>query len=101
MKHHVVLFSPTGAKVITTPDVAKYIGAPNVAIDPDLTAVKGLPPHRWALQEGRVVETSATEINSPPIVISPAPAPVFSAKQISTIIGITLLVQILVHFLVK
>lgn len=59
-KRIVVVFSQKGAEVFINP-VGDFSGLSNVAIDPDLTEVKGLSPHLWRLKDGQVVPC-ATEL---------------------------------------
>lgn len=60
-KHKVVLFLEDNARIVVTRDADPYRGIPNVLIDPDLSAVKGHPPHYWKLLGGRVVPITNEE----------------------------------------
>lgn len=60
-KHKVVLFLEDNARIITTQDPKKYENVPYCLIDPDLTAVKGHPPHYWRLVDGKVIPITNEE----------------------------------------
>ena len=73
MKHKVVLFSNNGAKIITTDDVTLYQDIPNIAIDPDLSAVKYYPPHLWQLKDNKITPNDTkTNVDTVLQVITPS-----------------------------
>jgi len=102
-KHHVVLFGSNGARIITTQDVSHFQGMPNALIDPDLEAVKGIPPHHWQLQDSKVVPTpeeQRTDPNQPSIVqhtITVAKS--HYVKLFAIVVGVSTVVSLLVKFL--
>lgn len=56
MKLKAVVFYPEGAKILTNPPnledlKAKYL----VVVNPDMTKVLGIPPHRWRYEGGTLV----------------------------------------------
>lgn len=60
-KHRAVLFLKDNVRIIITDDPSTYRGIPGVLIDPDLSAVKGHPPHYWKMDKGKVVPISNEE----------------------------------------
>lgn len=55
-KLKVVLFSDAGARIlINPPNAAQYKNCTNALINPNLELVRGIPPHLWDLQDGKVV----------------------------------------------
>lgn len=63
-----VIFSENGARIYKNPNPILLLGAEYIE-NPDLSAVKGLPPHRWALEDGRVVP--APFIKPEPVIEAP------------------------------
>lgn len=63
MKPHkktVVVFNKYGARILVNPGDA-YDNVKDSIINPDLTEVKGLPPHYWKLVDGKVVPKTEKE----------------------------------------
>lgn len=56
-----VVFSDSNARVIYGIAKDALVGAKNIVTNPDLSAVKGLPPHYWKLSDGKVVSMSDDE----------------------------------------
>lgn len=54
MKHTIVEFGEQGARIKRVADVESYLGKANVLIDPDLSLVRGVPPHEWAIVGGKL-----------------------------------------------
>lgn len=61
MKNRVVIFGTSFPKILTGINPDDYKGATNVAINPDLSKLIGIPPHYWKLQNGQIVEMSPSE----------------------------------------
>lgn len=62
MKDVVVVLTRNNARLIVNPsDLDKFLGKQNVFINPDLTDLKGVPPHFWKAQRGRLVPMNALE----------------------------------------
>lgn len=65
MQHHkVVVFTKNNAKIldgIETSLLDQYSGWSNVLIDPDLSAVSGVPPHLWKIYHGITVPLNESE----------------------------------------
>ena len=55
MKHFIVTFGDNGARITKGITPSDWRGKANVLINPDLSAVKGVPPHMWRLVDGKVV----------------------------------------------
>lgn len=63
MKPHkqiVVVFNKYGARILVNPGDA-YDNSQDTIINPDLTEVKGLPPHYWKLVDGKVLPKTIIE----------------------------------------
>lgn len=55
-KQRVIVFSELGARILINPsNIEDYKNAANALINPDLSKVKGLPPHLWELNSKEVV----------------------------------------------
>lgn len=54
MKPFVVIFSKNTARIVKGIDVNEYRGRADCLINPDLTAVHGLPPHCWCIVDGKL-----------------------------------------------
>lgn len=59
----IVIFNENGARIYKNPDPVLILGAEYIE-NPDLSAVKGLPPHLWALDEGKVVPAKEKPVKS-------------------------------------
>jgi len=60
----VVVFTTNNARIIPNPSPEELLRLSeflNVAIDPDLSLVGGVPPHFWKLQDGAVLPMNDTE----------------------------------------
>ena len=57
----VVYFTPNNARVVYMDSPPSKLGL-NYVVDPDLSAVKGLPPHQWKLSAGLVLPLSPEEL---------------------------------------
>jgi hypothetical protein len=52
----VVVFEANNARILINPANLKELQQlPNVVVNPNLEQVKGMPPHCWKLQNGKVV----------------------------------------------
>lgn len=61
MKNRVVIFGSGFPKILTGINPTDYKDATNVAINPNLAKLMGIPPHHWKLVNGEIVEMSASE----------------------------------------
>lgn len=60
----VVLFTKTNARVLANPtDLASFIKHKLAIIKPDLSQVKGVPPHFWKYEFGMILPMNADEQN--------------------------------------
>lgn len=57
----VVVFTSNNARIHNVPDASIFEGMKNAVIDPDLSAVKGLAPHHWKLEAGKIVPMKTAE----------------------------------------
>lgn len=57
-KTKVVVFDKDGGWVLINPDPKEYRSL-NYVVNPDLSAVKGIPPEHWALVGNKVVSSLA------------------------------------------
>ena len=56
MKNRVVLFNKYGARILINPhDIAELRKLPNCIVNPDLSRVRGLPPHMWEQHDQAVL----------------------------------------------
>ncbi len=53
----VVVFTSNNARILTVSDdvASQMAGRIDTLVDPDLSAVKGIPPHLWKLVSGSIV----------------------------------------------
>jgi hypothetical protein len=51
----IVKFTANGARIIKGVDAQQFVGMPDVAVNPDLSTVRGIPPHEWQLVDGKIV----------------------------------------------
>lgn len=59
----IVVFTPNNARIYYgSPD--DFLGHPSFAVDPDLSKVRGLPPHCWKLVGGEIVPLSPDEMTA-------------------------------------
>ena len=58
MKTKLVIFTSNNARILINGDPAEYPGA---LLNPDLSAVKGIAPHFWKLEDGKIVPMSGEE----------------------------------------
>jgi hypothetical protein len=65
MKDFIVVFSDRGARIIKGVNAADWQGVAGVAVNPDLGAVKGIPPHHWRLVDSKVVPKPDAERTDP------------------------------------
>lgn len=62
MAKTLVVFTKNNARILTNPEnFSEYIHFPNAVPDPNLLAVKGIPPHFWKLEEGLIVPMTSEE----------------------------------------
>ena len=54
-KTTVVVFTKEGARILVNPEKALYEKEASYVVNPDLSALAGIPPHRWALEGDRIV----------------------------------------------
>ena len=58
----VVIFTSNNARILSgVEDITPYSDNPDLVVDPDLTQVRGIPPHYWKLEKGVVVPMSKSE----------------------------------------
>lgn len=54
-KTRVVIFTKNNVRIcVNPPNISELKTYPNVVVDPDLSAVRSLPPHLWRLSRGKV-----------------------------------------------
>jgi hypothetical protein len=103
MDNVAVLFKDDGSvRILHGVDPSHFQGMTNVAINPDLTAVSGIPPHLWKLANTNVVPKAAGEGAVPvPAVIEHTltVAKSFYYTQAAIVAGVSLAVSLLVKFL--
>lgn len=59
-----VVFTRTNARIYVNPENSFYdevMHWPNVALNPNLAPVDGLPPHFWKLQKGTIIPMNDAE----------------------------------------
>lgn len=62
MAKNLVIFTKNNARVLTKPEeFNELMTYPNVVPDPDLSLVKGIPPHHWKLEDGLIVPMTGPE----------------------------------------
>jgi hypothetical protein len=62
MKTRVVVFTENNARILINPyNLDQFRAMPNAVIDPDLSHVRGISPHFWKNDEGRIVPMSESE----------------------------------------
>ena len=62
MAKNLVIFTKNNARVLTKPEeFTELMAYPNVVPDPDLSLVKGIPPHHWKLEDGLIVPMTGSE----------------------------------------
>lgn len=58
----VVVFTKNNARVVHNPEnLERFRNHPYCVVDPDLSQVKGTPPHFWKLEGGQILPMSALE----------------------------------------
>jgi hypothetical protein len=79
-KTQVIVFGKTGARIFINPDKSVYVGTKHI-INPDLSLVAGLPPHKWMLEDGQVVPASERVVETREIALAKEdPVAVLSQK---------------------
>ena len=63
-KSKLVVFTRTNARILVNPTELEYKTYKNSVIDPDLSAVKSVPPHFWKLVDGKVMPMSEAEMKA-------------------------------------
>lgn len=94
MKDFIVTFGPNGARIVKGINPADWVNHPNCLVNPDLSKVRGIPPHLWRIDGAQVVAGANT---TPPSLV-PAGARAhwtFWAK----VAALSLLVSCIVRFL--
>jgi hypothetical protein len=59
----IVIFTSNNARIQYVEDTKAYEGLENVVINPDLTRVRGIPPHQWKIQNDVIVPKSEGEVS--------------------------------------
>lgn len=67
MKDFIVTFGSNGARIVKGINPADWVGHPNVAVNPDLSKVQGIPPEKWKLV-GSEVQPSENAASATPTV---------------------------------
>lgn len=62
MNDVIVIFSADSARIVKGAQARDFAGKTNIVINPDLSQVKGLPPHAWKFENGSVVSHTPQEI---------------------------------------
>jgi hypothetical protein len=57
----IVVFTKDNARIIMGGGMGAVSSGDQVVSNPDLSAVRGIPPHLWKLQSGQVVPMNAAE----------------------------------------
>lgn len=60
-KNKVVVFTKNNARIVVTDEIKHYERLPNALINPNLSQVKGIPPHFWKLENKKVVPMNRDE----------------------------------------
>jgi hypothetical protein len=56
MKPYLIVFTENNARIVKDPDAIEALkGKPNSYFKPDLSRVKGIPPHLWSVLDGEIV----------------------------------------------
>ena len=59
MKNVIVVFTENSARIHVNPaNAEELLAEPHALLNPDLSAVKGLPPHLWKLSGNKIVPMS-------------------------------------------
>lgn len=100
-KSKAVIFFPGGVRIVTNPDLSGITHP--FLVDPDLSAVRHLPPDRWVLADGKVVPGSP--LSSPlsePLMAAieaseapSAPAVATHPRLISILVGLSLAMHLI------
>lgn len=61
MKNKVILFTNNNARLIRTNELSTWEKDPRALINPDLSKVKGIPPHFWKRDGGQIVPMTDQE----------------------------------------
>lgn len=69
MKDFIVVFGDNGARIVKGINVEDWKNIPGVLINPDLSKLAGVPPHRWRLDSSTIVETQDASKEVPPVAI--------------------------------
>ena len=86
MKTKVVLFHPHTAEILINPPEEAYKSHPSYLINPDLSHVMGLPPHKWARKGSQVIPASESQVETSEAILHPedGPAPTYKAVYVRT-----------------
>lgn len=60
-KEFIVVFTNNNARIIVGGGMGVVGSSDRVVSNPDLSAVRGIPPHLWKLEDGRVIPMNADE----------------------------------------
>ena len=52
----IVIFTSNNARILRVSDVTPYLHRSDCVIDPDLYSMRGIPPHLWILENGKIKE---------------------------------------------
>lgn len=63
-KSKLVVFTRTNARILVNPTNREIQTYKNAVINPDLSAVKAVPPHFWKQEKGKVVPMSDYEMKA-------------------------------------
>jgi hypothetical protein len=63
MSDKIVVFTTNNARILYVENTKDYEGLENVLINPDLTLVRGIPPHFWKIQNDVIVPMSSGEVS--------------------------------------
>lgn len=62
MNNKVVIFTDNNARILSNPpNLEELQQLPNAILNPDLSLVKGVAPHLWALKDGKVLPLTKEE----------------------------------------
>lgn len=70
MKDFIVVFGKDNARIIKGINPSDWQNVPGVAVNPDLSELKGIPPNHWKLVDSKIVSKpeEEKEISSPTII---------------------------------
>jgi hypothetical protein len=71
----VVVFKDTGARILVNPELKDYEQERSYVVNPDLSAMAGIPPHEWRLDGDRICAFHPEKGEIEAVQEAPAPEP--------------------------